>query len=531
MKSRTHVLLSFALAILAIAEPAHAADIPVCTAAQLLGLAPKAAEVKAHRAFSVPTITHAYAAMSQTDYWGIKVTMRIDESGNVQCYRLSNGWEDGIAVPLNKPRLVLIESMKQWRYRPFVRDGKPLVAIVNEDVAEEEAPQAQVPLPDVPLEKVHIRLQREACYGGCPIYSVDVYGDGHVVYKGDRHVAVTGEHEYRIAQQRVAELVESLRAKDIWSLRKRYRAPITDHAPYLLTLDFGDRSHQIEDYVGTMVGMPKSVAAFENEIDEVSGATAWIRLGSQAVEHLAATKFDFNSPAGADLLRRAMQSGGSEDAAILRAIELGAPTEGLIDAALRYHRTELMGALLHRGALQTNGAPDQRKIDAAFAAAIAGGRLAPVQKIWSVSGSAPHPSLIFDDESDDKAVRKKASVILLLKRWHDDEGWEGLAVAKWLAAQGCDLEASAADGETLLHIATDAGDLEFVRYLLDQGFDPSTKGPFGLPALGGAQDEDIALTLLEAGTDMSLMADKNNQFRRYAESRHWGRVIAWLDSH
>jgi hypothetical protein len=511
-----HKRLVASFAIVAVAGSAHAADIPVCTDAQLLGLAPKSDEVAAHRGFSVPTLTHAYGSMSQTEYWGIKITMRIDESGSVQCYRLSNGWEEGIPVPLNKTRLELIESMRQWRYRPFVRSDKPLVAIVIENVAEEEAPRVRVPLPGVPLEKVHVRLERTACYGACPIYSVDVYGDGRVIYRGDQYVDVTGQHTYRIPQPQVAALVESVRAKDIWSLRKRYRGLITDHPLYRLTLDFGDQSHSLEDYVGNMVGMPQSVADFEDEIDEVSGASGWVNLGSQAVEQLAAARFDFSSPAGADLLRRAVANRGAHDnAAMLRAIELGAPTEGLIGAALLHNRAELIDALIKRGALTTNGAPDQRKIDAAFAAAITGGRLAPVQKIWSVSGSAPHPSLTFE----------RAPVTLLLQRRYDDQGWEGPAVAKWLAEQGCDLNASDDKGKTLLYIAADADDVQFVRYLLGQGVDPSAR------ALGTAEDEDIAMLLLEAGADVSLMSDHGKQFRRYAEYKHWGRVIAWLDAH
>jgi hypothetical protein len=39
-------------------------------------------------------------------------------------------------------------------------------------------------------------------------------------------------------------------------------------------------------------------------------------------------------------------------------------------------------------------------------------------------------------------------------------------MVKWLAGQGCDLKARAANGDALLHIATDAGNVRFVRYLL-----------------------------------------------------------------
>jgi hypothetical protein len=45
-------------------------------------------------------------------------------------------------------------------------------------------------------------------------------------------------------------------------------------------------------------------------------------------------------------------------------------------------------------------------------------------------------------------------------------------------AKGCDMRAHAANGETLLHIATNAADLNFIHYMLDQGMAANTPGRF-----------------------------------------------------
>jgi len=37
--------------------------------------------------------------------------------------------------------------------------------------------------------------------------------------------------------------------------------------------------------------------------------------------------------------------------------------------------------------------------------------------------------------------------------------------------------------------------------------------------------------LLEAGTDPAMNDSDDHQFRGYAESRHWSRVLTWLDAH
>jgi hypothetical protein len=121
---------------------------------------------------------------------------------------------------------------------------------------------------------------------------------------------------------------------------------------------------------------------------------------------------------------------------MLDLLNLGAPIEArslpdrefsrergpLIEAALKNQRTVLIAPLIAKGALNTDGKPDQRKIDAAFRNAIIGGKLAPVQTIWEVAGDTPHPALTFSDESDAKEHASKPSpVTLLLSHYYYDK--------------------------------------------------------------------------------------------------------------
>jgi hypothetical protein len=528
----------------ALAPPAHAADIEDCTKQELLGFTPKPDEVKAQRQFPLPFISYPFGTKMQD--WGFILLVRIDQTGRVVCSSMTDRFREE-PLPLNDQRRAMLSALKDWRYAPFSHDGHPLTSIVSEYISERELPERHVPLPEVPLDKVTISLERQGCFGSCPDYKVTVHGNGRATYEGGGYVDVVGTHHYRIPPQDVAKLFESLRAKDLWSLRSEYTAGITDSATYILTINLGNQEHRLHDYVGQMAGMPSTVSDFEDEVDKAAGADGWIHLSEAAVTALKAEHFNFGSRAGADLLARAVRNDDThDDAAILSLLSLGAPIEGsrptsgfegphgpLIEEALKNRRAILIDPLIAKGALDTNGSRDQYKVDAAFRAAIAGGSLALVQKIWNVRADQSHPSLVFNDVSDDeKPIHKSAPVTLLLSHPQDEKGpWEGLGIAKWLISKGCDLKASKADGTTLLHIAAKAGDPEFVGYLLSQGFDASTPGNFGLPALGSAENEDVALLLLQAATNMSKMNEGGSSFRKYAEEQHWGRVIEWLNSH
>jgi Domain of unknown function (DUF6438)/Ankyrin repeat len=537
-------VLGFAIAgaLLSIAPPARALDIAACTKPQLLALVPTPDELKTHRLFRPPYVSYPYDTKLLD--WGFQLVLRIDESGRVVCASITDRFTEK-PPPLNDQRRLLIGALKDWRYTPFTSDGHAMPAIATEYISERELPAQHVPLPNVPLDKVTISLERQGCFGSCPGYKVTVDGNGRATYEGRSYVDVVGTHHYRIPSQKVAKLVESLRAYDIWSLRRTYKAGITDSATYILTIDMGDQGHRLTDYVGQMAGMPSTVSDFENEVDKIVGTEAWIHLSEAAVDVLKEEHFNFASQAGADLLARAVRNDDThDDGAILRLVSLGAPLEGnrpasgfegrhaaLIDEALKNRRAILIDPLIAKGALNTGNKPDEHKINAAFHAAIAGGSLALVQKIWNIAGDEPHPSLEFNDASDDeKHIHKRAPVSLLLSHPQYEKGpWEGLGIAKWLIAHGCDLKASKADGVTLLHIAAEADDAEFVKYLLAQGFDPSTPARYG-PALGATHNEEVAMILFRAGTKMTSNND-GYSFRRYAEGEHWGRVIDWLDSH
>lgn len=543
MKTISILGLSVLAALSLLVSPARAADIPACSKQQLLGFTPKSDEVKSHRNFPLPFINYPFD--TKMEDWGFDLSVRVDESGRVVCFRINDVFTHN-ELPLNNQRRAFITALKDWRYTPFTHDGHAMAAIVAEYIKERELPERHVPLPDVPLDKVTISLERQGCFGSCPGYRVTVDGNGRATYGGQGHVDVTGTHHYRIPPQDVAKLVESLRASDIWSLRPAYRAPITDNPTYILTIAMDKQQHTLEDYVGQMAGMPATVSNFEDEVDKVAGAEGWIHLSAAAVAVLKEEHFKFASQAGADLLARAVRNDDThDDTAILNLISLGAPIEGsrptsgfegrhgpLIEEALKNQRAILIDPLIAKGALNTGGTPDQYKIDAAFRAAIVGGSLELVQKIWNTRADQPHPSLIFNDVSDDeKPVHRRVPVTLVLSHPQYEKGpWEGLAIAKWLIAHGCDMRASKANGVTLLHIAAEADDTEFVTYLLAQGFDPSAPARYG-PALGATHSEDVAMILLQAGTKMTLTNDDEFNFRRYAEGQHWGRVVAWLNSH
>jgi len=538
-------ILGVLAAVLLWSVESSAGTFQECAKKDLLGYAPSAEEIDVHRLFQPPVIKYPFGERVVSFDRGLKLTLRIDEAGDAVCYSVLD--EFGKRQAINAQREVLLSDARRWRYAPFLANGRPIATIVTEVIREQEEPKTLIPLPQMPLNQVHLSLKRTGCFGSCPSYEVDLYGDGRALYSGAGYVDVLGEHRYSIPPEVIAKLVQSAKDKNLWSLRSSYRAPITDNPTNIVTMQFGTQTHVIEDYVGEMVGMPEAVAKFESEIDNAADSEGWVSLSSAALQRLKAEGFAAKSQAAGELLHRAAANDAShDDRAMVELVEAGAPLDvhiddkanergekSLLDLALENGHEKLAGILIRRGALLTNGSFDRQKLDKAFRSAIAGGKLSAVQAIWDAS--ANHPALTFaDHDSESKGQGKTSPVTLLLRPPYGDRGtkaWQGREITKWLAEKGCDLTAHSENGQTLLHIAAESEDVELVHFLLDHGIDPSTPEQFGLPALGSTHSQEVAMALLEAGSRTSSPGDTTGSFREFAEGNHWGQVVAWLDSH
>lgn len=123
---------------------------------------------------------------------------------------------------------------------------------------------------------LRITLARDACLGSCPSYTVEIAGDGSVVYQGRACVAQTGERHAQIPVAEVKNLVAKFQDVDFFTLRDAYRAQITDNPTFTTTIAFDGRKKSVIDYVGASAGMPHKVSALEDAIDAAADSRRWV---------------------------------------------------------------------------------------------------------------------------------------------------------------------------------------------------------------------------------------------------------------
>lgn len=138
-------------------------------------------------------------------------------------------------------------------------------------------------------------LERTECYGPCPIYKVEVRGDGEVAYEGLSPSLIPGHHRSRISKEAVQRLVAEFRKANYFSLKDRYVWPVTDLPTFKTSIEFDGRKKSVVDYMGRQVGMPEAAERLEISFDEIAQTGKWVEGNRETVRSLIAEGWNFQA--------------------------------------------------------------------------------------------------------------------------------------------------------------------------------------------------------------------------------------------
>lgn len=128
----------------------------------------------------------------------------------------------------------------------------------------------QAPAPPPP---VVITIERTACFGACPAYSLEIAGDGTVTYQGRQFVRVIGKATAKISPEAVQQLAAEFERIHYFDLQNIYTARITDLPTTTTSIRIGGRFKKVVDHYGA----PDELEKLEDRIDEVAGSDRWIK--------------------------------------------------------------------------------------------------------------------------------------------------------------------------------------------------------------------------------------------------------------
>jgi Domain of unknown function (DUF6438)/Ankyrin repeat len=200
-----------------------------------------------------------------------------------------------------------------------------------------------------------IKLERTACFGTCPVYSVSIDAKGNVTYDGAKFVRVDGRQRDRIPPARVAILLETADRIGFFNLRDQYhsiRNPdgtethVTDLPTAYVTITRGRQSKRVENYIGA----PDGLKQLEDQIDEIARTKRWVRIDMQTLQQLRQDGWNPSEKERNQLFHNALLH---DDVDVVKGLlEMGADPDGTtrMPALMMVRSAAAARALLEAGA-------------------------------------------------------------------------------------------------------------------------------------------------------------------------------------
>ena len=126
-------------------------------------------------------------------------------------------------------------------------------------------------------DELVIKLERTACFGKCPVYSLTINGNGTVVYEGKDFVKIKGVEETTVGPEIIDQLLQAFEEAGYFSLNDSYTGFGKSDMPSAYTsISIGNNTKAVKHYLGDS-SAPKKLTDLENKIDTIVNSAQWIK--------------------------------------------------------------------------------------------------------------------------------------------------------------------------------------------------------------------------------------------------------------
>lgn len=356
----------------------------------------------------------------------------------------------------------------------------------------------------------------------CSSYTIEVFGDGRVVYNGHQGTFVLGRRSGRIVPVAIKALERHAEAAKFWSFPTRsflgnsllhssqrsLKVTIAGKSKEYLQINSGSFPVDAESKRKSNALIEAAVDRLRQDVFSRSGAERWVSGNAETAPTLEAEGFDFKSTEAAAMLAEAVEAGKTEVA--LDFLAAGAPLSRTSPEPLNRRRSRVDGRSAMEAAVARGNVP---LIHAMMASdqfrSLSREEMGAVLACSVRAGSADLVKALFEAGADVDAISSNGQTPLTEAQWLGTlfepgprDSQQRLAMTALLLQRGADPNKGNKHGDRPLHYARDAA---VVSLLVQSHADLELRNSLGqTPVLRNGNDEAVA-AMIEAGADYTAV--------------------------
>ncbi len=122
-----------------------------------------------------------------------------------------------------------------------------------------------------------ISMEKLQCMGNCPVYKIDIYENGTVLFHGKKHISPQGKYYSHLSQKKLDETINKFLENEFFSFDNSYRSKYIDLQGTYIYFSYMGREKKIMDYSAP----PDNLKELEDIISKLAESLKWKKMKDQ----------------------------------------------------------------------------------------------------------------------------------------------------------------------------------------------------------------------------------------------------------
>lgn len=139
------------------------------------------------------------------------------------------------------------------------------------------------PSPATTKPTLMLQYAKGPCFGECPMFKMDVYTDGGLVYRGIRYTEKEGLHRKHLSAARLKNLKTTAKKAKLWDKPASYLSDLADSQKTTLTYHEGEKRKEIK-LDGNQ--LPSELQELLDALEVIANSSGWANADTSQEESL-----------------------------------------------------------------------------------------------------------------------------------------------------------------------------------------------------------------------------------------------------
>ena len=120
-------------------------------------------------------------------------------------------------------------------------------------------------------DKPLVTFQKTACFGICPVYSMEIFNNGSAAFKGEKNTTKIGNYKKKLSRKEIKILIGEFEKAGFFDLQDEYTEKITDLPTTYTSFNYKGKYKKIRNYHGA----PDALKNLEKVIEKIVDSEGW----------------------------------------------------------------------------------------------------------------------------------------------------------------------------------------------------------------------------------------------------------------